>query len=496
MMGAARSFRAPTHYLWVAVPLLLIFWLSRLVAIDQFPPFIDEGLHVYFGEVTAQNHPLVYGNQYNLFAIWWWGLLGTYQSNAIWAGRVATLLTVMPGFAVIFYFGRREGGFWGALAGSLLYLFSTYHLFFDRLILADPMAASMVLVTLFFSARLKNRFNLLDAALTGLAAFLAVGIKLSSLPYLAVPFAAFLTLNPPSNPNWSKKLRWLGVALMTEALCLLAFAVVLIIARRNPFAHAFLHVNRSGTGNLMEILNTVPPHFSIILENLNAYISPLGLALLLGSLGWLILHRRYFWVLCLLGPASVYLVSTIQSSRYYAAPMGILLVCGTLVCSELAHRFKYPARFAMTMLLGIWVVFGWLPFASAAYRDATRLPIAPNDRNEYMTSDATGIGLPEIAAELQRHQPETVLGLLSNCYSLRYLVHPSIDVQCFAVNPTGEDIAELTTLMEREQRSGVFVVLETVSFMPADAPGERVFVLDHPSGRPRLRIYDLQPGQE
>ncbi|MBZ0287020.1 MAG: glycosyltransferase family 39 protein, partial [Anaerolineae bacterium] len=160
------------------------FWLTNLIAIDRFPPFIDEMIHVHGSEQVFTQSPLANANLGRQFTIWWMAVFQAYQGSPFWISRVVTVLAGILGMAAAIGIGRTLGGLWGAILTALLFQFSAYHYFFGRLALADPIGAAAVVLAIYFGLRLSRRWHWIDAVLTGACLFLAVGAKVSTLPYL------------------------------------------------------------------------------------------------------------------------------------------------------------------------------------------------------------------------------------------------------------------------------------------------------------------------
>src|SRR5690242_2029182 len=160
--------------LLICVGLMLVIWLTRLMGIALFPPFIDEMVHVHGSEQGYSISPLMNANLGRQGTIWWMMMFQAHLGSPIWISRVVTVLALMPGIAALMATGRLFAGYWGAALAGLLFLFSNYHMFFGRLALADPIAGSAGLVAIYFAARLKWRRSLLDALMVGI--LLAVGM--------------------------------------------------------------------------------------------------------------------------------------------------------------------------------------------------------------------------------------------------------------------------------------------------------------------------------
>jgi hypothetical protein len=481
-----------TRILWLGVGLLALFWATRVLNIARFPFFIDEGLHVYFSEVTMQRHPFIYANKYYLFSIWWWSLFAVPLAAPVWLARTVTLLAILPGVAAVVGLGRLMAGVWGAALAGLLYVFSTYHTFFERLAMADPISASAVLVGIYFAYRLSRRVSIWDAVLCGIAIFLAVGAKLSAVPYLGIPIAAFMTLQPQSMPAWGARVRWLVAALATEGVLFGALVVGLSIATGNPFANASEHVGLGDTG-MLGVLGRIPGSAGYMLENLQGFVGVGGLVMLALVLVGLVAFRRYFLLLCLIPPTLVFLLSEIQGSRYYAAPVSVMLLCAAVVVGELMRRYGRTAQTVGLAAVFAWGMVAWLPFASTMNNDPLHVPLPARDYREYVMGDSSGFGLDTVRDTLLAEHPVRVIGIMANCQALRYEAMGDFPVECPRINPNGDTIPELAQLMDDSRAEGVYVVLEAIDYLPDRAPGTLLAAIDDPSGRPRLTLYNLAP---
>lgn len=479
----------------IGLGLLLAFWGTRLASLESFPPFVDEGFHIMFAEnVILTGGPLANASEGRLFQTWWLLLFQPYASaGAVWIARAATLLAVLPGFAAVIAIGRLAAGTWGALLCGLAAIFSTYHLFFQRLALADPMSASAVLVALYFAFRLARRIALQDALLCGIACFVAVGAKVSALPYLGLPVLAALTLHPAGA---SRRLRAIWAAVGTGSGAVLS-ALLLGLAYWRGYDPLYYLDSGSPTATdlsgLARLLSPIQANVTTMLEVIAAYAGPLGFGLLLAGVIVLLLRRQWFLPLALLLPQGLYWLSARQSSRHLIVPISLLLLCGALALALETRRRPQLTRVGALALVLVWGAGQWLPFALTAARSPADLPLSGYDREEYMVSAASGFGLADLSAELENRQPARVIAILANCSSLHYMNLGRLPIECPRLNPTGEDIPALAALLEASRAPGTLAVMEDLPYAPTQAPGTVAAVIDAPSGRPRLTVYDLSP---
>ncbi|NLE53196.1 MAG: hypothetical protein GX613_17500 [Chloroflexi bacterium] len=471
--------------------LLLIFWATRVFKIDSFPPFIDEAFHVGVAEYISETGGiLAYAGEGRIFSIWWYLIFQPASAgDAIWLVRVATLLAVLPGIAALIATGRLAAGIWGGVLTGLVYLFSTYHMFFDRLALSDTVSNAAIALGLYFAYRLSRRIDGKDAALAGFALFLAVGAKIGALPYLGIPLAAAVTLGPRTY-GWVARGRWFIVSVVTM---LLPLAALYLVARWRG-QDIFLHIqSTSSGGDQVYNLNRIRENLERTLELAASYFGPAVVLLLMACVVWLLLRQKPYFPLVLLAPTLVIALSMRQSTRYVMTPLTVLLLCGAVVLALLARSSGMLGKGVPVVAVLLWGVWQWAPFAAAMYRNPIDLPVSPADRAEYIQSDASGFGIHQVAAELVALEPGRVIGILPNCGALRYKMLRTVPVECPRLNPSGEDISTLETLMADSRHAGTYVVLEDSPYAPDTAPGKLHAVIEHESGRPRLSIYDLAP---
>src|SRR3989344_8525659 len=123
--------------------LLLAFFLTRLINIDKFPIFVDEGIYIRWAKTAWHDAAwrfisLTDGRQ----PLQTWAtipFLKLFPDRALFAGRlfgVASGFVAMIGiFSLSSYlFGKKT-----AYIASLLYIITPFYLFFDRLAMVDSL---------------------------------------------------------------------------------------------------------------------------------------------------------------------------------------------------------------------------------------------------------------------------------------------------------------------------------------------------------------------
>ena len=474
------------HRLLVGVALLLAIVASRLFHLYSFPPFIDEGVHIAYSETIRNSGPLALASEGRQLYYWWLIALQTAAAAPIWMVRAATILSALPGAAAVFALGGNLAGRKGALAAGLFYLFSPYHLFFERLGLSDALSASAVLVGVALAFRLARELQMRDAVWQGTALATAVFAKISALPYLAIPIAAYLTLRRRNGQR-----RWLRAQGLAIAIALgLTGGWLLLLFWRGYNQFFYL---QTGPGADASPVSFVLPNLIDAWATFTGYEGlPLALVCAVGAL-FLVLRRKWFVPLVLVAPLIVLSLSARQASRHLIVPISLLLTCGGAALALVIRERGRAIQWAAFGLIGIWAVAQSVPFWWVLTHDPAQTALPDADRAEYMLSDASGFGIYEVTTQLAALASRRVIGILPNCPSLRAWAWDRFAVECPRLNPNGEDIPALTTLMETSRAEGVYVVLEDSAYAPTDAPGRLIGLVRTAVDRPPIRLYDLAP---
>lgn len=455
------------RWLIAAVLLLLAFWAVRLLHLNAFPPFVDEAFHVNFARNALRSSLLDHAEEGRQFVVWWFLAFGAQTSPHFWTARAAVLLVVLIGAAGALALGRMAAGVWGGIFAGLIYTFSAYHQFFERLALADPPSAALVIAAAAVAYRYRWRARPAEAIVVGVLLFLAVGAKVSALPYLIIPVATVIA--HPRPPRVA--LRWLATALIPAFGLIGGYFALLYWRGRNPL----MYLQSGGAaGTPLEIMAN---NLSNSFNTLSGYAGVIVAILLLVAMIGLLLRREWYLPLVLLIPYAALLLGARQASRHIIPVITLLLIGGG---SALA-RLRLPKWVALLAIAAWGVVMG-LPFVVNAPLD---LPVTTRDRAEYINAEMSGFGIPETVALLESHGAERVIGILANCMTFKTLAGDRFAVECPRLNPTGEDVPALTNLLAANHDA--YVVLEAVMYAPTSAPGTVIGVIE--TRQPALTIY-------
>ncbi len=476
-------------HLTIAVSLLLAFWFTRLIALEQFPIFTDEAFHVRFARNVVEKGILSNAEEGRQLTIWLYTAVQADQNAMIFTARTITLLAVLPGFAAFIASGFLLAGTSGGLLAGSLYVFSVYHLFFERLALADPVSASALSVALFFTLRLSKRVIWREAVLVGVLLFISFGAKVLSLPFLAMPLAGAVLL--PGNQSWRRRMAWGIVASGIGGVLIAAFVLLLVWRDHNPF---FYLLRNTDNGPLLELLLArIPRNIVSNTVNLEGFIGLPGLLLLGAGLLWLLWRRQWFLPALVAGSLAVYWLNNRPDTRHLIIPFSIALLGLAIALADL-WRMK-TRRWQGWIVAGVivWAIVIWLPFTFTIYTDPAALAISDEDYHQYIGSEGSGSGLAEVIRVLQPYEPGSVLGLLANCWALEYMVQDedTLPLTCPRINPNGTDLDNLRDLLLNSREHGTYAIVEAVSYIPREIPGELIATIERPRNGPQLAIYHL-----
>ena len=121
--------------------LVILYFLTRLINLEQLPIFNDEGIYIHWAKVAWHDASwrfisLTDGKQ----PLQTWGtipFLKLFPNNALVGGRLFSVATGFMGLTgmitlLFYFFGKRA-----AKIGGLLYIFIPYFLFYDRIAMVD-----------------------------------------------------------------------------------------------------------------------------------------------------------------------------------------------------------------------------------------------------------------------------------------------------------------------------------------------------------------------
>lgn len=389
-MTVQRSVRFRLRDGWPVLVVLLLFWFSRLVALDAMPLHNDEGLHLTRAVEVWHLHPFWQISDGKIINHWLIAVF--YPQNApVFVARFATLLVSLVGLAAGWQIARRLAGFSGALLAASLWLGSGYLLFFERLALSDAQAGALVVVAAAFALRLTATQRDGDALFTGLALAAAILFKFTALPFGFVVVVIVLLLG---SAGWRQRLRQLVIMGMIMAACFAVPLAYLLLRGRDFFSIA---LNWVGGGSYGSDRGTLA-NLTRLVDQLTGFGLPtLAPLLLVGLIALVVFGRKPARVL-LVGAVvpllTMIVIGTEVLPRHFVVALPLLMCLGGLGLAGLIARLpQRETRFAAVMLVIALLLASAVPFASRLYRAPGHADVPARVYSQYIADHSAGFGL-------------------------------------------------------------------------------------------------------
>lgn len=381
--------------------LLLLYTVTRLWALTALPMFLDESWHLNWSMWIAEGKewevPWQYGKGLNIFVN---ALLFPWIGEGyLWAARAVTV--AFGGLATVAVFGaaRRLYDPTSAVVAAVLYIACPYALFYDRLVLTDPVQSAFAALSLWWSVRVACSGRPGQGVVLGLLLALSVFAKALGVLVLLTPALAFGAL-----PERRRAvLRAFGAAYATAGL-LVAYPLWRFFSETSTVRAA---IDKSDEGPLGRAVENAPLAWE--------WISSLWTLPLLGLavLGLLAAAARRERAGLFLGGAvalpllALLGVATLWFPRYlvFLTPPLAILAGATLAAAlragwRIAGRGATPPAwgFAVATLLALLPA---LRFDFWLWTDPSRAPLAEVERFQYVDGWPSGYGVRDTVAFLR-----------------------------------------------------------------------------------------------
>ncbi|MEK9179532.1 MAG: glycosyltransferase family 39 protein, partial [Patescibacteria group bacterium] len=387
---------------------------TRLVRLDQFPIFSDEGIYIHWAKIAWKDAAwrfisLTDGKQ----PLQTWGtipFLKIFSSNALLAGRmfsVTTGLVALVGMiSLLWYLFNKKT----AYIGGLLYVVTPYFLFYDRLALVDSGVNAFCIWMLLLSILLANTRRLDVALIFGLTAGMGLLAKSSVQLFLGLAvFAPLLFVKLPLKKSVKSTVNYYFLFLITIGI---SYAIY-NIQRLSPYLHFVAVKNSTFILSLSEFLanpfalflgnfKTVPYYVFSELSFTIAGVSILGFYLLAQKNLRLAAYIALWIVVPFL---AISFFSRVFFPRYAIFFGSLLVIPAAYFIAQYKNKLVVYG-----LLLLIFVSSGFYMYS--IYFDYSKLPFPPIDKGQYVEGETVGTGAPKImeyARKLSKKQRVVIL---------------------------------------------------------------------------------------
>ncbi len=436
-------FDIQTYWLWIKknirvrdvmilVSLIGAYLLTRLINLDTFPIFTDEGIYIHWSQVawkdaTFRFISLTDGRQ----PLQTWAtipFLKIFPNNMLFGGR---LFAVASGFGTLvglvttmwYLFGKREAYFTG-----LLYIITPYFLFYDRLALVDSAITAAVIWMFFFSILLARTLRLDVAMILGTITGFALLGKSSVRLYAALIFLSCILIiykNGVSKVSHfvshiidiirgdsGKVMRLVNFVLLYGVA--LGIAILIYnVQRLSPYLHFVELKNTTFVLTLPELMADPFNRFPTNIINIPLYIfAEMAYVVgILGVVGFYFMYKRdrvitsYLLSWILIAAVLLSFVAKVLFPRYIMPLGGLLIMPAGLLLANIKSR-----KYVWGILIMIMLSIGY--FNYTILFDPAKIPLPEVDRGQYIEDWPAGWGIKEIvdiAREKSKEKPVYIL---------------------------------------------------------------------------------------
>lgn len=423
--------RARVGWLVLIASLLLAQFVLRVHHPGAMAGFIDEYRHISRAQAAYQfeQNPMEFSHG-KLLLYYWLGLFDPSGQGALVTSRLAiALVSLLTGAAVVgsarLLFGRRA-----VIPALLFYALVPHAVFYERLVLADPLAGALATVTAWqciIAVRHPTRkrgmiVGLLVAATTmaKLTTALIVGLPLISIVILTSSrprrrtLQSFLVWSEVMGRRYRAVLNWVGAINLLLWLIIGAAALSSYRTGGKPVI-----IDTALIGLKVDSANTLASRFSTLYEVMRLFVSSSMLLFLL-ALSVLLLIRKpqptlfvLCWLILLVGPSTV--IAWKVDARYLIIGQpafavlfgGGVIAAGDVLIHKLGPRWEryklsvLPAAAALTL----WGAVFALPFAWNAGHDPAVLQVPLVTRYIFFAGTVNAWGTREAIDYLEKNIP-------------------------------------------------------------------------------------------
>ncbi|MCQ3930342.1 MAG: hypothetical protein DPW16_07765 [Chloroflexi bacterium] len=525
---AKRNFS--TYGLIVLVLLLHFFFRAHRPTHQPF--FIDEHRHIEraAGIANFETHPAEKSLGKFLLYVWIAPFHTTDPAHALNMSRTAVALFTLLGSAALYATTRRLFNQRAALIAIIFYALLPYALFYERMVLADGVAAALGALTAWQSVYLAQKPTYRRAGIVGGLVALASMAKLTMMFSALIPVAAILCLGQWGQGSLVEKFcahfkRYFKFLVVAGGATLLLWIVPILIPAAIAKTQGVEYVlvdqslldesvfSNEDTGKLEETWSKTELLISEPMTIVGLLVVALGL--------WKTLRESLYgisWLLIIWIPILILVVRI--HSRYLMPgmfPVAMLMGGGLATFTQLRLP-SIPSklqgqlwRAAVGLILAIWAItFAW-PFAVNASNDAPALKMPYFDNRDYFQSRLNAYGLLPTLGYLQQtgqradgHVQVMMVAYLCDRLEL-YAIEP-IQLTCLGQELHGPTVTPdlWTPLIEKgattqpiyvivEQAFGETEPLETAPVELDGLTWERLAIFRRPKNGLWLTVWQITP---
>lgn len=481
----------------ILVLLVTVYFVTRLINLDKFPIFTDEGIYIHWAKVAWHDASwrfisLTDGKQ----PLQTWGMipfLKLFPQNPLMAGRlfsVTTGFTALVGtYVTLFYLWGKKAANWG----SFFYLLTPFFLFYDRMALIDSGVNAAFIWIFFFSIFLIRSYRLDIALIFGLVSGFSLLAKSSTKIFVALSALSPVLV-------WEKSIkRWLPKILNFSFLYLITLFLAFLIynvQRLSPFLHFVAVKNKTFVMTLPEFLQNP---FELVGSNLqlipvytvweSAFILPL-----IALFGFFLLFKKdkklflYILAWIILPYLAITFFAKVIFPRYLIFFGSIFLILASYYLSMTKNKIL------TNLLVGLYLL-SVVYFNYPILFNQKNIPFPEVDRGQYIEGVSSGWGIREIvnfAREKSKEKPVIIVaegnfGMAGDVLDASLGQHDRISIKAYW--PLNRE--QLIENQKERDKNLVLVVFSHRDSFPTDLPLKFIKKFSKPGNKSAFHLFEL-----
>jgi hypothetical protein len=406
---AFGTFRRPAEAA-LALLLVLVYWATRLPALDALPLHNDEGLHLTRAVEVWNLHPFWEISDGKIINHW---LIAAFypQHEPVFIGRIATVLVGTIGLVCGGMLARRLAGPAAGILAMLLWIASPYLFFYERLAFSDAEAGALAGAALLAAWHLTRHMTIRRAVITGVVLACAVLFKFTAAPF-ALSIVLMVLLLGRASPR--QRITALAIIGLTGA-ALFAVPLAYLLLRGNGLFTIALGWLGGGESAAHGPAANLARFGALMLgfgSPLAALMTGLGLVCALFTRQ----RERLVMLAAVLLPFMVtILLGREVLPRHFAATLPAMIVMagvglGPLGISSMRSRRGSVAAVAAALALV------YLPYMNTSYRQPEAAALPAEVRDEHINHHSAGYGLRDAVRDIPMRVPEPDVQIIASMF--------------------------------------------------------------------------------
>lgn len=488
--------------IFLILSLILVYFLTRLINLEGFPIFSDEGIYIHWAKIawhdaTWRFVSLTDGRQ----PLQTWAtipFLKMFPDSALFAGRLFGVISGFLGSVGIFIlsyylFNKRVAYF-----SLILYIATPFFLFFDRLAMIDSLVNASFIWMFLFSIILINTLRFDSALIFGFASGMLLLAKSSVSLFLGLSiFAPLIKLTK----NVQKNIRTIINFFILFTIVIFLSVLIYNIQRLSPFLHYVTQKNHTFVKTFDEFIKAP---FSTFWYNLKY--TPLHTAhnlgwatFIFGLIGFYLIFKkeRLLSIYFLIWIFAPYIFTTFFMKVLYSRYIIFLLSPFVLFTAYFLNYIFFVKKIRTVIFYGLIIII----YIFTLYFDYTivfnykNIPFLKDDKGQYIEGWPCGLGIKEIIeyARLKSKEKPVILlaegnfGMVGDVLDTFLKRNDNISIKAYwPMEP--KNLTENQRLLNKNY---VYAVSAHQKDTPANWPVKLIKRFDKPGNKSSIYFFEL-----